>query len=287
MRYEITRKELQNDALAETLDALYHAYSEINACLYLVGAAARDICSMLLNSQDAPRKTMDLDVAVALKEWGEYDRLTGILIGQGFEKGKQKQKFYYSLKGMTLKYEVDIVPFGALAENETVAWPPEGDPVMSVRCFEDVMRASDYVTVDGRFSFHVASLPGQWLIKLDAWEDRHLLTRKDASDMMFLMENAYVLLALASESIPEEVNVDAASFDLTVAGAEWIASELSRILTREHRSYYSDLILREVSLAVSSCLLNDLYDNSRTSSFESVLNGLRSMAKILANKLQE
>ena len=76
MKYNFKWEAFRNDLLALTLEALSKAYCSIGAELYLVGAAARDICLMLLNSQDAPRKTMDLDVAVALKEWREYNRLT-------------------------------------------------------------------------------------------------------------------------------------------------------------------------------------------------------------------
>lgn len=40
-------------------------------------------------------------------------------------------------------YEIDIVPFGELEEDEKVAWPPEGNPEMSVKCFRDVMNIAD------------------------------------------------------------------------------------------------------------------------------------------------
>lgn len=68
-----------------------------------------------------------------MEKWDEYERLTEILIKDGFVKAHEKQRFYYC--GIeNVRYEVDIVPFGDIAQEEMVAWPPEGNPVMSVRC---------------------------------------------------------------------------------------------------------------------------------------------------------
>ena len=73
-------------------------------------------------------------------------------------------------------YELDIVPFGKLETDETIAWPPEGNPQMSVKCFKEVMTIADTVTIDEEFSIKIAPLAGQFLIKFDTWLDRHLLT---------------------------------------------------------------------------------------------------------------
>lgn len=284
MEYSIKSSELKNDMLVQTLEALCKAYKEIGAEVYVVGAAARDICLRLLKSADSPRRTMDLDVAVLLGKWEEYEQLSEILVHQGFEKAPQKQRFYYRPTGYAYPYGVDIVPFGPIAVDEAIAWPPEGSPVMSVNCYEDVMGASDLVVIDNQTSFRLASLSGQWLIKLDAWRDRHLSTRKDASDLVYFLENAYILFALSRESIPESINTDADSFDLTVAGAEWIASDLAAILSPEHREYYAELLGTEATKATDSPLVNDLYGNSTTSSFDSIIRALRRISEVIVQE---
>ena len=282
MRYDISREELKNDALAETLEVLYHAYSEIGAQLYVVGAAARDIGLHLLKAGDPPRRTLDLDVAVMLDRWSEYDNLSEVLRRKGFEKAPEKQKFYFITAG-GFKYEVDIVPFGGIAKGDMVAWPPEGNPVMSVKCFPEVMEHADTVFVDSSFQFRIASLSGQWLIKLDAWFDRHLRTRKDATDMQYILENAYVSFALASDSLPDEVSTDATAFDLTVAGAEWVASDIAKMLPPEKRKQYAEMLSDELAKRENSSLIGDLYDMARTSSFDSILKAIRRMAEILSS----
>ena len=279
MEYHIHKTDLQNLLLADTLQALADCYAQMGMELYVVGAAARDITMHLLNIQSVPRRTLDLDVAVALKNWEQYSQLSDIILRRNFVKAPEKQRFYY--EGVKpYKYEVDIVPFGVIAEQEVVAWPPDGSPVMSVRCFDDVMQQADIVYVDDLFFFRLASLSGQFLIKLDTWSDRHALTKKDAADMVFFLQNVYVAYALTRTELPPEIDVDANQFDVVVAGAEWIASDLKQMLTTEHRLFYANLLHEEVSKGEESALLNDLLDMSSAKYYDLFRRVLRRMSEI-------
>ena len=51
------------------------------------------------------------------------------------------------------------------------------------------------------FAFHIASLSGQFLIKLDAWNDRHLTTKKDAADMYYILQNVFTAYATSRPSL--------------------------------------------------------------------------------------
>ena len=279
MEYHIQKKDLQNSLLADTLQALSECYAKMKMELYVVGAAARDITMHLLNIQSVPRRTLDLDVAVALKNWKQYNQLSDILLLRDFVKASEKQRFYY--EGVRpYKYEVDIVPFGMIAEREQVVWPPDGSPVMSVRCFDDVMQHADTVYVDDIFSFRITSLSGQFLIKLDTWSDRHALTKKDAADMVFFLQNVYVAYALSRTEFPPEIDVDANRFDVVVAGAEWMASDLKQMLTPEHQLFYANLLHEEVSKREESALLNDLLDMSNAKYYDLFRRALQRMSEI-------
>lgn len=281
MEYTIHKEELQNDLMAETLQVLAGCYRQLGAEVFVVGAAARDIALRLLDVTNAPRRTMDLDVAVMLQDWNQYERLTSILLQNHFEKAREKQRFYYLGSNGRIRFEVDIVPFGAIAEEDQVAWPPEGSPVMSVRCFEDVMRAADKVTVDGDFAFRLASLSGQFLIKLDTWNDRRMKTKKDAADMAFLLQNVYVAYALAHDGLPPEVDTNTEQFDVIVAGAEWMAVDLKKILSDEHRHFYAEMLRGELTKNEESPLLNDLLDVSDSRNYKLYLRAFERMAQIL------
>ena len=281
MEYTIHKEDLQNDLMAETLQVLAGCYRQLGAEVFVVGAAARDIALRLLDVTNAPRRTMDLDVAVMLQDWNQYERLTSILLQNHFEKAREKQRFYYLGSNGRIRFEVDIVPFGAIAEEDQVAWPPEGSPVMSVRCFEDVMRAADKVTVDGAFAFRLASLSGQFLIKLDTWNDRRMKTKKDAVDMAFLLQNVYVAYALAHDGLPPEVDTNTEQFDVIVAGAEWMAADLKKILSDEHRHFYAEMLRGELAKNEESPLLNDLLDVSDSRNYKLYLRAFERMAQIL------
>ena len=246
-----------------------------------MGASARDIALRLLKVGNAPRRTLDLDVAVALQNWKQYEELSHILLQNHFIKAQEKQRFYYLGVDGRNRFEVDIVPFGSIAEKEQVAWPPEGSPVMSVRCFEEVMRHADNVQVEDNYTFKIASLSGQFLIKLDTWQDRHLRTKKDATDMVFILQNIYVAYALSHDALPAEIDIDAEHFDVVVAGAEWIASELKNILSDEHKDYYAQLLESELSKNEDSPLLNDMLDVSDSRNYSLFRRAMARMVQIL------
>lgn len=192
MEYKITRDTLQNNLLYDTLEALGKVMESLQLDMYVVGALARDIAMEILEMPPSPRRTADLDVAIALKDWSQFELLKEHLLKNNFTKGKPKQRFYYKGVDGNNDYEIDIVPFGELEADEKVAWPPEGNPEMSVKCFKDVMSMSDTVMIDDAITLKMATLSGQFLIKFDTWLDRHLLTDKDAADMLYIMDNFYL-----------------------------------------------------------------------------------------------
>lgn len=273
MAYKISRDQLANDWLYETLKALNNVLEEMDLPLYVVGATARDMAMILLNENPSKRKTMDLDVAIAIPDWNVYDLITAKLEDNGFEKLAAKQKFRYKGLEDDMWYEVDLVPFGDVAIDEKILWRPNGVPEMSVRCFKDVMSHADDVIIGDDCKVKIATLAGQFLIKLDAWCDRHDRTFKDADDMMYIMENYFMAKILTAPEVPEVVDVD--NLDTLKAGAQWISSDVCSMLSREHKQEYASLLSKELKLCENSELLqqlvhasshydDDTFDNVRT-----------------------
>lgn len=287
MEYKIDKAKFANDPLYETLAALQKSLKQLNLQMYVVGACARDIAMIVLNVPASARRTIDIDVAIALDNWEMFDKVSELLQQNYFNKDPYaKQKFYYKGEDGTNDYEVDVVPFGPLANNEVIGWPPEGNPEMSVRCFEDVMKDADTIIVDENVRFCIASLSGQFLIKLDAWIDRHLKTDKDARDMFYIIDNFYWTSIVDKFPPPERVtNSDAPAFDDFVAGAQWIASELRSLLSDEHRTYYVDFINSELSLEDNSKLVQHLVtasNNSNVRNYSNIRLALQNIVNILS-----
>lgn len=248
MEFKLTREQLQNDLLYDALCALSKVMNDLQLEVFIVGALARDIAMEILKMPPSPRRTADLDVAITLKDWSQFELLKEHLLKNHFIKGEPKQRFYYQGEDGNNDYEIDIVPFGELEADEKVAWPPEGNPEMSVKCFKDVMNIADTVVIDDAITIKMAPLSGQFLIKFDTWLDRHLLTDKDASDMLYIMDSFYLAYVSFKQPVPDDVEEDSEDFDLLKGGAKWIACEMREFLSKEHLQFYIDQFQEQIDL---------------------------------------
>lgn len=152
-----------------------------------------------------------------------------------------KQRFYFGAeKGAD--YELDVVPFGGVtAPGEKIYWPPEESPMMSVKGFASVLKDCVDVVVDNAFSFKIPSAPAFFVLKFDAWLDRHLLNDKDAKDMSFILAN-YYLHEITSPAHLEVLDVLPDPFEPFVAGAYMIAKDIIPLLGKDVlHSYVSDI----------------------------------------------
>lgn len=263
MKTSLTKEELKNDLLYNTLKALSRSLSQLGIPLYVVGATARDIMMKLLKEDEARRRTNDLDVAIALQDWTDFDKVKDTLQSNHFEKMENKQKFYYKGENNDNDFEVDVVPFGKIATNEQICWPPEGNPVMSVRCFEDVMAHSISILVNGDVSFEIAPLCGQFLIKFDTWIDRHASTDKDATDMYYFLDKYYIAMVMNDVTSPDEIGPHEKedNLDIIVLSARWIAYDIGNMLNTEHLEYYIKSIQNELNKEEDSMLLYHFMKN--------------------------
>ena len=282
MEYNITRDTLQNNLLYDTLKALSKVMYDLQLDVYVVGALARDIAMEILKMPPSPRRTADLDVAIALKDWSQFELLKEQLLKNNFVKGKPKQRFYYKGEDGNNDYEIDIVPFGKLETDEKVAWPPEGNPEMSVKCFKDVMNIADTVVIDDTIIVKMAPLSGQFLIKFDTWIDRHLLTDKDAADMLYIMDNFYLAYVSFKQPVPDEVQETSERFDLLNGGARWIACDMREFLTNEHLQFYTNQLQEQIELDENSPLIRTMSNKySASDSHMIVRNALIGMVEVL------
>ncbi len=289
MVFNIAKKDLENDALYDTLQALYGVFNKLNIDIIAIGAVARDVYLKILNVNRSDRVTTDLDIAIALKDWHQFDVVKEELIKNYFHKDPAKQRFWYKGPNGDNDYEVDVVPFGNIAVKEMIAWPPEGNPEMSVRCFEDVFAVADNIVVDNKFSMKMAPIAGQFLIKLDAWIDRHGRTDKDALDMYYIMDNYYIAHITHKVPAPKEVEITGEDFDPLIWGAKWIACEVKTFLSKEHLDYYKAIINEELAKEESSALVSDLMKGQKGKEYREDSNlyirireSLKSILEILA-----
>ena len=169
MNLNISSENIRNPLLVDLLRHLTGTFAKTDSDFFVIGATARDIVLQALGNTTARRKTRDLDIAIAVTGWERYDEIKKALTNEGYEKSAdQAQRFYWN------GYDIDIVPFGAVAKaDDNIYWPPEETVAMSVKGFDEVLREAITVTIDNEFEVKVASLPGLFLLKLNAWISRN------------------------------------------------------------------------------------------------------------------
>ena len=197
----------------------------------LIGAAARDLLLQHHHGVEPLRKTTDVDFAFALSDWPAYIALTRRLIDTGGFKPDERTQHRLRNRIGTL---VDLLPFGGVESREAqIVWPPPGDTLMSVIGYAEANAATESVILPGAVPLAVITIPMFALLKLFAWDDRHWAQpRKDASDLLFVLDHAFRVAGLERlhEVAPELFDLD--DFDPDLAGAWLIGCQARTVIDR-------------------------------------------------------
>lgn len=145
---------------------------EVGVEYLVVGATARTIVSVGLVGRPPERATRDIDLAVGVSSWADFERLA-----QRLEKrGRTPHAFVVE------RVEVDVVPCGGIeGEDRTILWPD--DHRMNVRGLSEAVSSAVTVLLPGGLAVRVPSVPALALLKLLTWWDRRRDTTRDAVDL--------------------------------------------------------------------------------------------------------
>ena len=278
MSYHILSKELSNPELKSILQALNSFFQSKKIDFYIVGATARDILLTNLYGLIPERKTMDIDIAIAISDWKEFEIIERELPQREyFEKDShQKQRFIY--KGF---YAIDVIPFGGIAQKDgNIYWPPDGVIAMSVLGFPEIAAATISVNIDDEFTIKVSSLSGFFLLKMMAWKDRYLSSSKDAYDIALIL--LHYLGINEQRAYEEHYDLyEAEPFDQVEASGRLIARDIKALIGRnkDTMTYLIEILRREIELSQESPLVNQLVKANTKLTPTQVLRILTSMYK--------
>ena len=274
MSLNISSKQIANPLLVSLLAKLSETFECIGSEFYVIGATARDILIRILAQSPDQRRTRDLDIAIAVPDWNRYGEIQEWLVCSGFRKSKYyRQRFYYG------EYEVDVVPFGAIVKDDYIIWPPDEDIAMSVKGFNEALDRPINVCIDDSFDIKVVSLQGLFVLKLNAWLDRNLQSNKDAEDLWCIIDNYYY--ANEHRGIYPEV-YDIENFDLSVAGAYWLAKDLCQILAKDTINYFRNVIMAEIENDGGGRLVMQMVETGRGLYPADVIRSLRIIAGVFS-----
>lgn len=276
MSYNISSSKLQHPLLKPILEKLTNYFAGINIQFYVIGATARDII-MSLHGEKAKRATRDLDIAIAISNWSQYDKAEeGLLKIEGFKKDlKQKQRFIYQDT-----YQLDILPFGdIMKEDDRIFWPPDESMAMSVLGFAEVKNSTKQVVIDENLTIEVASLDGIFILKLNAWVDRHIEHNRDADDMGFILNN-YLSIneeRAATEHYNDIYLMD--DFNPKISGAKLLGMDMTKIIGESHatKKKIIGIIKTEIDKEEQSKLINQIIETNKSFSYEETLSCLKNI----------
>jgi len=228
--------------LREIIQSIQEVLGQEGYEFLLIGATARDLILDGINNLGVGRKTLDVDFAIYVPEWGSYEALIHKLLNSGkFAATKVKHRLLYKQL-----YEVDIVPFGAIQnEKGEYAWPPDFMMAMNVAGFIEINKNGVEIQTDEDLKFKIAPIEGICVMKLFAWKDRKQRIDKDGRDLGFILSN-YV--ELKYEVLYEQYAdiIESDNWDTITSGARILGRDMANVIIgNEYALHHLKNILTE------------------------------------------
>lgn len=183
----------------EVLAELAEVCKESNVEMLVIGAAARDLVIHSQQQKEPIRATHDVDIAVAVRNDGQFHELSGTFA----RRGTAPHKFN------VLGNDVDIIPFGGNETDRTVTFT-DGN-LLDVTGIQEAHSTSVLVRMPRGTEVQVASPAALTALKILAWHERHADNPKDGLDL------AVILNALSESPFDDEVWDDDEALDATDA----------------------------------------------------------------------
>lgn len=216
---------------------------ELGLAYFVAGATARDILLTNVYGLNTGRATRDVDFAVAVENWQQFEAIKARLTADGkFNASKNTtQRLYYRISDKGQGYPLDIIPFrGVEQPPNIVAWPPDMKVLINVVGYEETIASAMLVQVADGLVVRVASLPGLVVLKLFAWLDRGDQDSKDAQDLVTLFR-LYAEAGNLDRLYGDEIGLmEAVGYDLGLAGP--------RLLGRDVRTIAAPQTLEQILL---------------------------------------
>ena len=199
---------------------------------FVVGAMARDILFTGVFGLSAGRATRDVDLAVAVEGWPQFQAIKARLVGTGaFDPDARiTHRLHARAVSAGRGYPLDLIPFGGVeGPGSKIAWPPDGAVVMNTAGYCEAGASAVLVEVEPGFSVRVVSLPGLAILKLVAWADRGSGDPRDALDLASLLRQ-YTTAGNEDRLYGSEIGVlEIVQYDLDLAGARLLGMDAGQI----------------------------------------------------------
>lgn len=216
--------DVRDSRLREVLLVVDLCCLNLGIDFYILGALARDV--WFTKRGIAARGTKDIDFAVFISQEDQYHQLKEKLINE--------HGYLVSIENALTapnRIQIDILLFGALEIEDGIPVAANGPKRVKVNGFKEVYLTSIeqvYILEDKQFK--VATLPGIFLLKLIAFDDRPEHRQNDPIDCINIIKNYF---EIEQELIYSEHNDLFGENTLEVIAARVIGREMSKPLNTD------------------------------------------------------
>lgn len=249
-----------NQKAVDALSIVKKVADSSNISFFVVGASARDFILEHCYNVKAPRMTMDIDLGIEVASWQQFEQMKESLIATGrFLPTQEYQRISFD------SVLIDIVPFGHIADEKgRISWPPEHEIFMSLVGFKEAYEYSMTVrlSIDPELDIKLPTLHGLALMKLISWDEKYPERRKDADDLLLIMqkyEDAGNFDRLYRE---EQVLLQEESFDTRNAGIRLLGRDMARIAEPETLNAVKAILNKETEEQSQYRLVSDMIRSS-------------------------
>ncbi len=253
-------------------------FKDSGISFFVIGATARDII-MELHDEQSGRLTYDLDIAITINDWSQWDTVEKEIVSlPNFKKNiAQQQRFIYKDT-----FALDIVPFGEIMkQGNKIFWPPDESFAMSVLGFDAVEDASLKINVDQEIEIKIASLCGIFILKVFAWKDRHQKDNKDADDIGFILAN--YLETHREASLEHYDIVYPEDHTVLTGGGSMLGIHVAEILHDypDVKIAVMKILHSELDKSEESTLINQILETNRMMKFDEVYASFKNVVNQL------
>ena len=251
---------------------------------FIVGATARDLLLEAAYGVPPIRATADIDIAMVLEKWTQFDCIKEALIhSHDFKPARETQRLIFQGR-----LPVDIIPFGGVTEsNDHISWPPDRTFKMSVAGFEECYRHAISVKLSDNpdLVIQVVSLSGLALLKLISWDDNPERRRRDAPDLFFIIKN-YLDAGNLDRLFDEAPDIIAGNeYDYELASALLLGRDILKIASTSTKKTLLEILERESQREEGHRIAMDVLQSNgyRWLDYERVVAYLDSLLKGLSD----
>jgi len=228
----------------------------------VIGAFARDIWLRHCLGIAPKRKTADVDLAVLVSDWEEYELFrTSLLQAESFREcgAPNHPERLLSPKGVVL----DLLPFGGVTESRerdlVIRWPCDGAE-MSVLGFREAWETAASFTVPhhaGEYEVRVLTPPSLAVLKLVAWSDRRhsVLRRKHVEDLYLILESYPAMNLSKADDVDDWADMPTDEIEIA---AYLLGQDVRAVAAPDAVQVLDELLEHEVTSASTCALARDV-----------------------------